>query len=249
VPLIGTSGWQYADWRGRLYPAGLPQRRWLEHYAHQFPTVEVNSAFYRLPERSTFEGWAAQTPAGFTFAVKISRYLTHIRRLRDPAEPVNRFLERAGGLGDKLGPVLLQLPPNLRADAGLLDAALGCFPPGIRVVVEPRDASWWRPDVETVLGARGAALCWADRGGRSLGPLWRTADFGYLRMHAGRASPAPRYGVRSIDAWLGRLRPYESKEVYVYFNNDHGGAAVVDATLMTRRAGADAEKNASAGHG
>ena len=245
---------------GPLYPAGLPQRRWLEHYAQRFPTVEVNSAFYRLPDRSTFEGWAGQTPAGFVFAVKVSRYLTHVRRLREPAEPVARFLAAANGLGDKLGPVLLQLPPTLRADAGLLDAALRCFPAGIRVVVEPRDASWWHPDIEAVLGARGAALCWADRGGRSLGPLWRTADFGYLRMHAGRASPAPRYGVRAIDSWLDRLRPYVSpsggpsggKDVYVYFNNDHGGAAVLDATVMTRRASPDAasaEKSASAGHG
>jgi uncharacterized protein YecE (DUF72 family) len=232
---IGTSGWQYADWRDRLYQ-GLPQRRWLEHFARQFPTVEVNSAFYRLPERATFTSWAEQTPADFVFAVKVSRYLTHVRRLREPAEPVARFLDRAGGLGSKLGPVLLQLPPNLRADADLLDAALRCFPAGIRTVVEPRHASWWRPEVEAVLAGRGAALCWADRGGRSLTPLWRTADFGYLRMHAGRASPAPRYGVRSIDSWLDRLHAYEGKDAYVYFNNDHGGAAVLDASVMAQRA-------------
>jgi uncharacterized protein YecE (DUF72 family) len=149
---------------------------------------------------------------------------------------VARFLERASGLGPKLGPVLLQLPPNLRADADLLDAALRCFPGRIRVVVEPRHDSWWRPEVEAVLSARGAALCWADRGGRSLTPLWRTADFGYLRMHAGRASPAPRYGVRAIDSWRERLSPYSGKDAYVYFNNDHGGAAVADAGLMTERA-------------
>ena len=234
---IGTSGWQYADWRGRFYPAGVPQRSWLAHLAGRFPTVEVNSAFYRLPERSTFEGWAAQTPADFVFAVKVSRYLTHVRRLRDPAEPVARFLERASGLGDKLGPVLLQLPPNLRADAVLLDEALQRFPAGFRVVVEPRHASWWRPEIEGVLAGRGAALCWADRGGRPVTPLWRTADFAYLRMHAGLASPAPRYGVRAIDTWLERLRPYGERDGYVYFNNDQGGAAVADAAVMAHRGG------------
>ena len=234
---IGTSGWQYADWRDRFYPTGLPQRRWLEHLSRQFPTVEVNSAFYRLPERSSFEGWASQTPSDFVFAVKVSRYLTHVRRLKEPAEPVARFLDRARGLGDKLGPVLLQLPPNLRADAGLLDATLAQFPAGVRVAVEPRHSSWWTPGIESVLAARGAALCWADRGGRPITPLWRTADFGYLRMHAGRASPAPRYGVRSIDTWLDRLSPFSGKDVFVYFNNDHGGAAVADAAVMVRRAG------------
>jgi uncharacterized protein YecE (DUF72 family) len=232
---IGTSGWQYADWRGRFYPAGLPQRRWLEHLARTFPTVEVNSAFYRLPERTTFEGWAAQAPDDFVFAVKASRYLTHVRRLREPAEPVARFLDRARGLGGKLGPVLLQLPPNLRADADLLEATLAQFPAGVRVVVEPRHSSWWMPGIEGVLRAHGAALCWADRGGRPITPLWRTAEFGYLRMHAGRASPAPRYGVGSIDAWLQRLSPYSGSDAYVYFNNDHGGAAVADAEVMVRR--------------
>src|SRR3954468_3298486 len=115
VLMIGTSGWQYKDWRGRLYPAGLPQRLWLEHYAGAFDVVEVNNAFYRLPERSTFEQWRERTPGDFVVAVKMSRYLTHIKRLRDPAEPVDRFLGRAEALGTKLGPVLLQLPPTLKA--------------------------------------------------------------------------------------------------------------------------------------
>ena len=114
--MVGTSGWQYRDWRGVLYPEGVPQRRWLEHYAEQFPTVENNGAFYRLPRPETFATWRARTPAGFVMAVKASRYLTHIRRLREPAEPVGRLLAALAGLGDRLGPVLLQLPPTLRAD-------------------------------------------------------------------------------------------------------------------------------------
>src|SRR5262245_3093934 len=125
---IGTSGWQYKDWRGPVYPPELPQRLWLEHYAEHFRTVEVNNAFYRLPERGTFARWRDRTPPGFVVAVKMSRYLTHVKRLHDPAEPVRRFLSRAEALGDRLGPVLIQLPPSLRSNVDELDATLACFP-------------------------------------------------------------------------------------------------------------------------
>src|SRR5262245_24226073 len=135
---VGTSGWVYAEWRGDFYPEGLPQRRWLEYYASVFDTVEVNNAFYRLPKRETFENWRNTLPDGFCVAVKASRYLTHIKRLREPAEPVARLMAVATGLGDKLGPVLLQLPPTLKADPALLDACLAEFPAGVRVTVEPR---------------------------------------------------------------------------------------------------------------
>jgi uncharacterized protein YecE (DUF72 family) len=188
---VGTSGWQYDHWRGRFYPAGLAQSRWLEYYADAFATVEVNNAFYRLPERTTFAGWQRRTPEDFVVAVKMSRYLTHIRRLRDPDEPVARFLDRAAGLGSKLGPVLIQLPPSLRAEPETLDAVLARFPSGVRVAVEPRHDSWWTPAVREVLTRRGAALCWADRRCRPITPTWRTADFGYLRLHEGRARPDP----------------------------------------------------------
>ena len=228
---VGTSGWQYADWRGRFYPPGVPQRRWLEYYATRFVTVEVNNAFYRLPERSVFEQWRARTPPGFVVTVKASRYLTHIRRLRDPAEPVVRLMERATGLGDRLGPVLLQLPPTLRAQPALLAECLECIPAGVRVAVEPRHDSWWTDEIRAVLGQHGAALCWADRLGRPVTPLWRTADWGYLRMHEGRAQPWPRYGRRSLRTWAERVTSTwgGGEDSYVYFNNDPGGAAVVDA--------------------
>lgn len=236
--LVGTSGWQYADWRGRFYPADFPQRLWLEHYASAFRTVEVNNAFYRLPERATFEQWRIRTPDDFVVAVKMSRYLTHIRRLRDPAEPVARFLGRASGLGKKLGPVLVQLPPTLREDAAALDAVLAEFPQGVRVALEPRHPSWWAEPVREVLAARNAALCWADRRGRPVTPLWHTADFGYLRMHEGGARPRPRYGTRALDSWLGRIKEtYAGNEdVFVYFNNDHGAAAVIDAAAFAEGA-------------
>jgi uncharacterized protein YecE (DUF72 family) len=240
--LVGTSGWQYKDWRGRLYPETLPQRSWLEHYAEHFATVEVNNAFYRLPDKAVFEGWRSRTPADFCVVVKASRYLTHIKRLREPEEPVARLMERAAGLGDKLGPILLQLPPTMRADAGLLDACLGCFPGDVRLAVEPRHDSWWAPDVRAVLERRGAALCWADRRGRPVTPLWRTADWGYLRLHEGQARPWPCYGRQSLRTWAGRLADTwpDDADVFVFFNNDPGGAAVDNAltfAALVRRTG------------
>jgi uncharacterized protein YecE (DUF72 family) len=238
VILVGTSGWQYRDWRGRLYPRDLPQRLWLERYAEAFATVEVNNAFYRLPERKTFESWRERTPDDFVVAVKMSRYLTHIKRLRDPQEPVARFLDRAAGLGGKLGPVLLQLPPNLRAEPELLDTTLALFPPEVRVAVEPRHESWWSPEVRGVLSRHRAALSWADRKGRPVTPMWRTADWGYLRLHEGRAHPHPGYGRQALSTWLDRINgAYEpGLPMYVYFNNDPGGAAVRDAATFAELA-------------
>jgi uncharacterized protein YecE (DUF72 family) len=241
VIVVGTSGWQYRDWRDRFYPAGVPQRRWLEHYAEQFDTVEVNNAFYRLPERDTFAQWRDRTPDGFVVAVKMSRYLTHIKRLREPAEPVARFLERATALGDKLGPVLVQLPPTLKADPAALHATLAQFPRRVRVAVEPRHPSWWTGQVRDVLTRHNAALCWADRRSRPITPLWRTADFGYLRLHEGRARPWPRYGAAALRSWVDRIGEYaDAVPTYVFFNNDPGGAALVDAAALAaqaRRAG------------
>ncbi|WP_236246062.1 DUF72 domain-containing protein [Streptomyces sp. CC210A] len=238
--LIGTSGWQYEDWRGVLYPAGTPQRRWLEEYAAAFSTVEVNNAFYRLPAWETFAAWRDRTPEDFVVAVKASRFLTHIKRLREPEEPVERLMSRAAGLGDRLGPVLLQLPPTLRADPGLLDACLARFPAGVRVAVEPRHPSWWTAEVRDVLAFRSAALCWADVEARPVTPLWRTAGWGYVRFHVGRAAPWPRYGRRSLTTWARRVADTWSggEDVYAYFNNDPNAAAVRDAAAFARAAGA-----------
>ncbi|MDX2823964.1 DUF72 domain-containing protein [Streptomyces ipomoeae] len=235
---VGTSGWQYKDWRGVLYPSGCPTRLWLEEYAAQFATVEINNAFYRLPSRENFEAWRDRTPPGFVVAVKASRYLTHIKRLRDPAEPVDRLMSRATGLGDRLGPVLLQLPPTLRAGPELLDECLECFPSGVRVAVEPRHDSWWTAEVRKILESRGAALCWADVRSRPVTPLWRTTDWGYLRLHAGRAQPWPHYGRQSLTTWAHRLSDTwpDTKDVYVYFNNDPHAAAVEDARTFARAA-------------
>lgn len=235
--LIGTSGWQYRSWRGRFYPETLAQARWLEHYAARFGTVEVNNAFYRLPEASTFGAWAARTPADFVVAVKASRYLTHVRRLQEPGEPVQRLMERAAHLGTKLGPVLLQLPPTLAAEPARLDAALAAFPAGVRVAVELRHDSWFTAEVRAILETRGAALCLAD-GPRRKTPVWRTADWGYVRFHEGRASPPPCYGRRALATWAERLAGLwaPGEQVFAYFNNDPEGCAVRDAARFAKAA-------------
>ncbi|MFF6782205.1 DUF72 domain-containing protein [Streptomyces sp. NPDC012510] len=235
---VGTSGWQYKDWRGALYPEGCPTRLWLEEYAARFATVEINNAFYRLPARETFEAWRARVPEDFVVAVKASRYLTHIKRLRDPEEPVSRLMSHAEGLGDRLGPVLLQLPPTLRADAELLDTCLGCFPSRTRVAVEPRHDSWWTAEIREVLESHEAALCWADTHSRPATPLWRTTDWGYLRLHQGRARPWPHYGARALTTWSHRLAETwpTTADLYVYFNNDPHAAAVRDAMAFARAA-------------
>jgi uncharacterized protein YecE (DUF72 family) len=251
---IGTSGWQYRDWRGGLYPPGIPQRLWLERYGQQYLTVENNNTFYRLPPRETFESWRERTPDDFVMAVKASRYLTHVRRLRDPAEPVARLLSAAAGLGQKLGPILLQLPPTLKADPDALDACLREFRTAAaalgeqglghapRLAVEPRHETWWTEETRQVLVSHDAALCWADRRGRPITPLWRTATWGYLRFHEGTAQPPPRYGPQALRSWARRLTETwpDRADVYVYFNNDSGGAAVVNSAQfadLARRAG------------
>ena len=235
--LIGTSGWQYRDWRGAFYPEKLPQGRWLEHYAVHFRTVEVNNAFYRLPDATTFRAWAERTPEDFVVAVKASRYLTHVRRLREAEEPVGRFVERARHLDRKLGPVLLQLPPTLRLDLDALARALSYFPPGWRLAVELRHESWFVEETFELLTEAGAAFCLADSPRRRT-PVRRTADWGYVRFHEGRATPSPCYGGRALDTWARTLSDLygPDEDLYAFFNNDPRCCAVRDARLFARAA-------------
>jgi uncharacterized protein YecE (DUF72 family) len=230
---IGTSGWHYAHWRPRFYPASMGPGRWLAFYAQRFAAVEVNNAFYRLPERSTFEKWRESVPGDFVVAVKASRYLTHVRRLQDPNEPVSRLMERATALGGHLGPVLLQLPPTLHADTARLHAVLAAFPRTVRVAVEPRHASWFVPGVRRILEARGAALCLAD-GGPVESPFWRTADWTYVRFHGGKGRPSSCYRRRDLESWADRLsRQWRDRDdVFCFFNNDTNGCALRDARWL-----------------
>jgi uncharacterized protein YecE (DUF72 family) len=249
MPLvIGTSGWQYRDWRGVLYPAGVAQARWLEYYAQTFPTVENNGSFYRLPSPDAFAAWRDRTPDGFTMVVKASRYLTHIRRLRDPAEPVARLLGAAVHLGPRLGPVLLQLPPNMSVDPDALEGVLAEFarfkppkdvpriPGPIQVAVEFRHESWWTEEIKGILTRHDAALSWADRKEQPLAPLWRTASWGYLRLHEGAGRSWPRYTRRTLARWADELAKAwrQREDVFVFFNNDQHGAAPKDAIVLAK---------------
>jgi len=230
VVWIGTSGWQYRDWRGPFYPEELPQKEWLEWYCRHFRTVELNNSFYRLPEASTFAQWRRHTPDGFVMAVKMSRFLTHVKKLNEPAEPVKRFLDRAAELGPRLGPVLIQLPPNFRAVPERLEETLALLPRSVRVAVEFRDPSWFNDQVREVLERRQAAFVLADAPQREV-PHWKTAEWGFLRFHEGGARPRPCYGEDALRTWAERLAAMfgKSDDVYVYFNNDHRCCAVRDA--------------------
>jgi uncharacterized protein YecE (DUF72 family) len=229
---IGTSGWQYRDWRGAFYPSELPSRRWLGHYADHFETVEIDSTFYRLPERQVFEKWSSETPDDIRFFVKASRFLTHLKRLREPEPAVQRLLDSAGGLGSKLAGVLVQLPPTLRASTELLQRTLTAFD-SVPVAVEFRHDSWWHSDIADLLSSFNAATVWADRRSRRT-PQWVTSDWGYVRLHEGTASPLPTYGRKALLSWAERITDQAARwqRCFVYFNNDPGGAAVRNASFL-----------------
>jgi uncharacterized protein YecE (DUF72 family) len=229
--VVGTSGWQYRDWRGSVYPRELPASRWLAWYASVFPSVEVNNTFYRLPERSTFERWAGTVPDGFVFAVKASRYVTHVRRLLDVGPSIELLLDRAAALGDRLGPILFQLPPNLPRDAERLERCLAQLPAEVRAAFEFRHRSWLTPEIFELLDANGAALVWPDRP-RARAVLPVTGGWIYARFHQGRVA-SPGYPTAKLRRWAERLVAADADRSYLYFNNDTGGAAVHDArTLM-----------------
>lgn len=227
---VGTSGWQYRDWRGVLYPDGLPQDRWLQEYAGAFSVVEVNNSFYRLPERATFERWRDRTPEGFTFAVKASRFLTHVKRLREAEDGVRRLWDRAEALGGKLGPVLFQLPPRFPADVARLREFLGRLPSAMRAAWEFRDPSWLVDEVLDSLDEAGCAFVLADRPGYR-GPMPVTGGWSYVRFHQG-TSAGSDYRRDKLRRWAERITALPAREVWAFFNNDPGGAAVRDARFL-----------------
>jgi uncharacterized protein YecE (DUF72 family) len=227
---VGTSGWQYRDWRGVLYDQRLPQDRWLERYAEVFDVVEVNNSFYRLPERVTFERWRARTPKRFTFVVKASRYLTHLKRLTDAEDGVKLFWNRATGLGPKLGPVLFQLPPRFPADPARLRDFLAWLPREIRAAFEFRDPSWVNDEVLGLLEDGGHAFVLADRPGFR-GPLIVTGGWSYIRFHQG-SRVGSDYRKSKLRRWAERIETLPARDVWAFFNNDHSGAAVRDALFI-----------------
>lgn len=231
---VGCSGWNYPHWREVVYPRGCPQRRWLERYASLFDTVEVNATFYRLPSERAVAGWVEQTPSGFLFAVKASRYLTHVRRLRELPEGAARLYERLEPLrrSSKLGPVLWQLPESFHRDDERLAAALGALPEG-RHAFEFRHRSWFRPDVYALLRERGAALVIGDTPERPFQTLELTAGWTYVRFHHGRRGRRGSYSGAELEEWSDRISAWRSRvEVYAYFNNDQEGFAVRNALAL-----------------
>jgi uncharacterized protein YecE (DUF72 family) len=233
---VGCSGWNYDDWRGRLYPEDLGKQRWLEHYAHEFDTVEVNSTFYRLASRDAVARWVDQTPDDFVFAAKASRYLTHVRRLRDIGQGVERYYERIQPLVDcgKLGPIVWQLPPNFQRDDDLLAKALAELPAG-RHCFEFRHESWFTREVYDLLGRHGVALVIGDH------PRWPfqarelTTDWTLIRLHHGRRGRRGNYSRSELETWARRIAAWRSRtEAYVYFNNDWEGFAVENARFLKR---------------
>lgn len=230
---LGTSGWVYPHWRERFYPPALPQRAWLGVYARTFETVEINRSFYRLPSPEAAAAWAAEVPEGFCFAVKASRYLTHMKKLKDPEEPLSRLLEAIAPLGPKLGPILFQLPPRWRFDAERLDRFLAVLPREGRHAVEFRDPSWFNASAYRLLERYGVALCVVSFPGVPV--VWEvTAPFTYVRLHGATRAYDYLYSPSELEDWASGIERLarQGLDAYVYFDNDAHGYAVENALAL-----------------
>jgi uncharacterized protein YecE (DUF72 family) len=231
---IGCSGWSYQSWRGGLYPEGLPQKRWLERYAEAFDTVELNATFYRLPSPEMVAGWADRSPAGFLFAAKGSRYLTHMKRLRDPGPGIERYWERLAPLREagKLGPVLWQLPKNFHRDDEALAHALEALPPASHCF-EFRHPSWFDDEVMALLKDHDAALAIGHDARRPLPEAEPVGPFAYVRFHHGARGRRGNYSRAEIEQWAGRVGEWRrERPVFAYFNNDWEGFAPRNAMAL-----------------
>jgi uncharacterized protein YecE (DUF72 family) len=229
---IGCSGWQYQHWRGGFYPAELAPARWLEYYAERFDTVEINNTFYRLPEAATFAAWGRRAPRGFLYAVKASRYLTHMKKLKDPAEPLKLFFTRARRLEHAFGPVLYQLPPRWPLNLERLETFLKALPRRRRHAIEFRDPGWYAPEALALLDRYGVALCLHDMHGSASGKRV-VGPFVYARFH-GTQKYSGSYSDATLGDWAAWLcdRAVEGRAVFAYFNNDTGGHAPRDAVRL-----------------
>jgi uncharacterized protein YecE (DUF72 family) len=237
---VGCSGWSYQHWRGTVYPESLPARRWFEHYATMFDTVEVNNTFYRLPTEAAVEGWAAQAPPGFIYSLKLGAFGSHRMKLRDAASWLPNHLDRVDRLGPTAGPTLVQLPPRWRRNAARLDEFLSVAPASRRWAVELREPSWLHDEVYDVLRRHGAALCIHDL--LAGHPCELTTGWTYVRFHGPNAAEQPyrgRYGEGGLSGIAERLSSWlaDGCDVYAYFNNDDSGFAVHDAQWLARRLG------------
>jgi uncharacterized protein YecE (DUF72 family) len=232
---VGTSGWSYRHWKGPFYPERLPAMRYLSHYAGIFRTVEVNSSFYGLPAAATFSSWREAVPRGFVFALKASRFITHMKKLKGAQDALDRFLQRADALEDALGPVLFQTPPRLERDAALLEDFLGILPSGYTFAFEFRNPSWFDSRVYEALDARGAAFCIFDLNGR-LSPVEVTGRTAYVRLHGPNGAYRGRYGPEALGVWADRIVSWAGRGMatYCYFDNtdDPEAYAPQDARIL-----------------
>jgi uncharacterized protein YecE (DUF72 family) len=231
---IGTSGWSYKHWRGPFYPSGSAKGiDQLRFYAERFDTVEVNGTFYRLIEVDTFRRWREETPPGFVFACKGSRYLTHMKRLKDPEQGALRFFERVEALGDKLGPIVFQLPGRFKPDRERLTGFLKALPKGHRYAFEFRDPAWFQPEILEALARHNAALCLYEFAGQEA-PLEVTADFVYIRLHGPDGPYRGSYGEPALKTWAERIREWArpGRDVYCYFDNDDRAFAPKNALRL-----------------
>jgi len=215
---VGTSGYNYPEWRGTFYPANLPATKMLPYYAERFSTVEINATFYRMPNAKTIAGWAAATPKGFTFVLKAPKRITHDQRLKDVADPLRYFCETASRLGPKLGPLLFQLPPYLKKDLARLGSFVALLPQGLSAAFEFRHASWFSDDVYDLLRSKNLALCIADTE-KGTTPLVATADFGYFRLRD------EGYSEDDLKKWSQMVRGLGARwrEIFIYFKHEESG--------------------------
>ena len=230
---IGTSGWHYEHWKEVFYPSDLPKSRWLGFYSKLFPTVELNNSFYHLPSEKAFSDWREGSPPGFLFAVKASRFITHIKKLRNVGEALETFLSRARLLEDKLGPILYQLPPNMKRSERVLEEFLRLLPRGLLHVFEFRNESWLEKNVFKLLEKYGAGFCIFDMPGLTT-PLVATADFAYVRFHGSTLMYGGCYSDEELKRWAGQLSQLCQglRAAYIYFNNDAEGFAVRNAQTL-----------------
>jgi uncharacterized protein YecE (DUF72 family) len=230
---IGTSGWSYKHWKGTFYPDDLSSKLWREYYSQLFRSVELNNPFYHLPREETFQKWHDSSPKGFIFAVKASRYITHMKKLKDAGSAVKLLLERVRLLDEKLGPILFQLPPKLELDPERLSHFLGMLPSGFRYTFEFRNPSWFDSRVEGILSDHAVAFCIYHLAGR-LSPIAVTTDFVYIRLHGPKGPYQGRYEEESLKSWGGQITEWsgQGKDVYCYFDNDEKGYAAHDAIRL-----------------
>jgi uncharacterized protein YecE (DUF72 family) len=230
---IGTSGWHYGHWRGPFYPEDLSPEGFLKFYAQRFHTVEINNSFYQLPSEPALQNWRTNVPAGFIFAVKGSRFITHMKKLQDPERSLAPFLERIVLLQAKLGPILFQLPPRWHFNESRLAAFLSALPGGYRYALELRDQSWINPRTLDLLARFGAAFCIYELDGY-LAPREVTADFVYIRLHGPGGPYQGQYDRRTLAGWAGAISAWsqQGREVFCYFDNDEAGYAAQDARRL-----------------